>query len=31
MEYIITVIREILSREEKEIINSLFQLLEIKT
>lgn len=30
MEYIITVIREILSREEKEIINSLFQLLEIK-
>lgn len=30
MEYIIMVIREILSREEKEIINSLFQLLEIK-
>lgn len=30
MEYIITIIREILSREEKEIINSLFQLLEIK-
>lgn len=30
MEYIITLIREILSREEKEIINSLFQLLEIK-